>query len=305
VGFRSGEDHSGERGTSPAGAPVPPEAERGRERRGRGPWILLLAVVVLLALLITAAVLIWRSFGDSLSGTSVARDSIDSGPSPRIRLTNGPGQIRIEGVKNSNSVQYEVTKHAQASDPATAKKRASEVPIDLSRDNSAFVLETDGGRGAGADYVLQVPSGSSVDVTSEAGDVEATGLSGSVAVQADAGDVTVKDVGGPVKIKSPKGDVDLSNMRTDTGQANLEVGSGDVTLQDLVVGTLETSVEAGDVTLSGRFSGGGRVSVQTGSINAKLPPEDTRELTLEARIGQVTREDGRSKDEPKKSGKGG
>ncbi len=305
MAFRSGEDRGGERRTEPAGPPAPPEAERGRERRGKGPWLLLLAVVVLLALLIIAAALIWRSFGDTLPGTSVASNSIDSGPRPHIQLTNGPGQIRIEGVKNSNSVQYEVTKHAQASDPAAAKKSASEVPIDISREKSAFVLKTDGGRGTGADYVLRVPSGSSVDVSSEAGDVEATGLSGSLTVQADAGDVTVKEVGGSVEIKAPRGDVALSNMRTDTGQARLEVGAGDVTLQDLVVGTLETSVEAGDVALSGRFSGGGRVSVETGSIDARLPPEDTRELTLEARIGQVMREDGNSKDKPKKTGKGG
>jgi hypothetical protein len=56
------------------------------------------------------------------------------------------------------------------------------------------------------------------------------------------------------------------------------------------VGTLEASVEAGTVTLSGRFSGGGRVSVQTGDIIARLPPEDTRDLTLETRVGSVLRE---------------
>jgi hypothetical protein len=70
----------------------------------------------------------------------------------------------------------------------------------------------------------------------------------------------------------------------------LEVGSGDVALRDLIVGTLEASVEAGSVTLSGRFSGSGRIFVETGAITANLPPEDTRELTLETSVGQVIRE---------------
>src|SRR3712207_7426883 len=52
----------------------------------------------------------------------------------------------------------------------------------------------------------------------------------------------------------------------------------------------EARVETGDVTLSGRFSGGGRVSVETGDIIAGPPPEDTRDLTLQTRVGSVLRE---------------
>ena len=97
-------------------------------------------------------------------------------------------------------------------------------------------------------------------------------------------------MGGSSTVEAPQGDVAISGVSTDTGQMELEVGSGDVTLQDVVVGTLEAQVEAGDVALSGRFSGGGRVFVETGDINANLPPEDTKELTLEAWVGEVLRE---------------
>jgi hypothetical protein len=65
----------------------------------------------------------------------------------------------------------------------------------------------------------------------------------------------------------------------------------------MIVGTLEARVEAGDVTLSGRFSGSGRVLVETGDITANLPPEDTRELTLETRVGQIMRETPTEKEE--------
>lgn len=265
--------------------------ERRRDRRQRIPWLPILGAALLIVLLVGAALLLWRSFSDSLSGTSVARDSIDSGPKPGIRLTNGAGQIRIEGVEDRGAVEYEVTRHALASDPAAAKQRASEIAVDISRDGGDFTIETTGGRNTGADYILRVPAGSSVEVASEAGDVEVSGLSGDLSVEAGAGDVSVRDAKGSVKVNAPAGDVEVLEMRTDTGGAEIEVGSGDVTLQDLVVGTLETSVEAGDVTLSGRFSGGGRVSVKTGDIIAQLPSEDTRDLTLEAEVGEVVRED--------------
>ena len=261
-----------------------------REGRARAPSLLFLLAVLLLILLAVAAFLVWRSLGDDLSGTSVARDSIDSGPEPRVRLTNATGQVRVEGVEDLESIEYEVTRYALAGDPAAAKRRASEVPVNLSREDSTVVLETGGGRGTGADYLLKVPSAGTVEVEAGAGDVEVAGLSGNVTVVANAGDVTVRNTGNDVTIGAPQGDVLVSGVSTDTGQTELEVGSGDVTLQNTIVGTLEARVEAGDVTLSGRFSGSGRVLVETGNITANLPPEDTRELTLETRVGQVMRE---------------
>jgi DUF4097 and DUF4098 domain-containing protein YvlB len=277
------------RRSEPEGTPAL-SARAGPRREGRGRVLSLLAILSLVLLAAVAALLLGRSLGDNLTGTSVARDSIDSGPEPRVRLTNTAGQVRVEGVEDLGSIEYEVTRYALAGDPAAAKRRASEVPVNLSREDSTVVLETRGGRGTGADYLLKVPSAGSVEVESGAGDVEVTGLSGDVKVVADAGDVTVRDTGGDVTVKAPQGDVAVSGVSTDTGQTELEVGSGDVTLRNMIVGTLEARVGSGDVTLSGRFSGSGRIFVETGNITANLPPEDTRELTLETRVGQITRE---------------
>src|SRR5215203_159941 len=267
-------------------------AQTAAERdRGRPAPLLLLFALLLLALLAVAAILLWRSLGESISGTSIARDSIDSaGPDPRVRLANAAGQVRVEGVRGSRSVDYEATRYAMAADLAAAKQRASEVPVDISREDSKIVIETDGGGNTGADYALRVPTGGSVEVESEAGDVEVSAISGNVTVGAGAGDMRVRDVGGDVNVEAPRGDVSVGDVNTDTGSANLEVGVGDVSLEDLILGTPEASVEAGEVTLSGRFSGGGRVTVETGDIIARLPPEDTRDLTLETRVGSVLRE---------------
>jgi len=270
---------------------VPTGSERDRGRSSRTSPLLALLAVLVLVLLALAAIFLFRSFGESISGTSVARDSIDSaGPEPHVRLTNAAGQVRIEGIGGSKSVEYEATRYAMAADPATAKQRASEVPVDISREDSQIVIETDGGEDTGADYTLGVPAGGSVEVESEEGDVEVSGLTGNVTVAAEAGDVTVREVGGNINVEAPRGDVRIGDVNTDTGSADLEVGSGDLSLDDLILGTLEASVEAGDVTLLGRFSGGGRVSVQTGDIIARLPPEDTRDLILQTRVGSVLRE---------------
>ena len=266
-----------------------PPRDRGRSSR-TSPLLLLLAVLVV-ALLAVAALLLWRSFGDSISGTSIAKDSVDSaGPKPHVHLTNAAGQVRVEGVKGSESVEYEATRYAMGSDPASAQQQASKVPVDISREGSEITIETDGGKDTGADYALRMPAGGSVEIESEAGDVEVSGLTGNVKVTTEAGDATVRGVGGGVDVSAPQGDVTIANVNTDTGGAELEVGSGDVFLEDLILGTLEARVESGSVTFSGRFSGDGRVSVETGDIIARLPAEDTRDLTLQTRIGNVLRE---------------
>ena len=267
-----------------------PRAARREGAARRVSPLLALFALLLLALLAVAALLVWRSLGDELSGTSVARDAVDSGPEPRVRVANGAGKVRVEGVEGLDAVEYEVTRYALGPDPAAAKRSASQVPVDFSREDSIIVLQTDGGRGTGADYAVEVPAAGAVEVEAGAGDVEVSGVSGEVTVVAEAGDVTVRNTGSDVAVESPQGDVTVDDVNTDTGQVELEVGAGDLALRNLIVGTLEASVESGDVTISGRFSGSGRIFVESGSITANLPPEDTRELTLGTNVGNVVRE---------------
>jgi DUF4097 and DUF4098 domain-containing protein YvlB len=228
-------------------------------------------------------------FGDEIPGASVAEDSIDSGREPRVNITNGPGSVRVEGT-DGQAVDYTVTKYAVAGDPEAARSAAAEVPVDVSREGSTVTLETDGGGETGADYAVAMPAGGRLEIEAEEGDVEVEGLDGSVTVRAASGDVAVRDVAGDVTVEAEQGDVVVVGMRTDTGNLELVVGSGDVSLEDLILGTLEATVEAGDVTLSGRFSGEGRVSVGTGDITANVPSGDATNLDLQTLVGGVSRE---------------
>jgi DUF4097 and DUF4098 domain-containing protein YvlB len=259
----------------------------GRRRLG----FLLILLIFVLILLALGALFLRGYFGGTVSGTRTIEDSIDSGQEPRIRLINGRGEVSIEGVDGLSSVEFEATKYALGPDEEAARRNASEIPTDFSREESEVEIKTGGARDTGADYSLKVPKGSSLEVENGAGDVRITGVEGDVAVRSESGDMTVANSGGSVTVEAAAGDVSLSGLRTDTGQVDLVVGAGDLTLEDLVLGNIEARVESGDVTLSGRFSGGGRISVETGDVTSRLPQDDTRELTLEARVGKVLRED--------------
>ena len=303
MSFRSEDETRGEAAGRPRGGP-PDEglsaartgpAEGGRRGRSVGRpeqrrLVLIVAGIVLLALV--AGVLLLRlSYGDRAGNTSVFEDSIVSGPEPVLRLTNGPGRVRIEGVEGLESVDISAKRYARGSSSAAAKENAAEVPVNLSGEGSVLEISSDGGGGVGVDYDLSVPPGSAVEVESEAGDVEISGLNNKVTVRVAGGDVAMEDVRGSVTIEAPRGDVAVESSGTETGRAEIMIGSGDLDLEDLVIGILESQVEAGDATLSGRFSGSGSIFVETGSIIVRLPAEDARELDLETRVGEVVRED--------------
>ncbi|QIN84884.1 DUF4097 family beta strand repeat protein [Rubrobacter tropicus] len=269
----------------------PPNRTRRSGESPAGPNLLtVVAALLVLALLVVVAVFLWRTLGDEVPGSSVAEDSIDSGREPKVEITNGPGSVTVEGAEGSEAVEYEVTRYAVAGDPAAARSAASEVPVNVAREGSTVTLETNGGGETGADYSVVVPAGGGVEVESEEGDVEVSGVDGAVTVRAASGDVAVRDVAGDITVEAEMGDVVVGGIRTDTGNVELAVESGDVALEDLIVGTLEATVETGDVTLSGRFSGDGRVSVGTGDVTARLPSDDVTDLSLETLVGKVSRD---------------
>jgi hypothetical protein len=303
MSFGPEDEARGEAGGRPRGgpadegpsAPRTAPAEGGRRGRSVGRpeqrrLVLIVAGLVLLAL-VGGVFLLRLSYGDRAGGTSVFEDSIETGPEPVVRLTNGPGRVRVEGVEGSDSVEISAKRYARGSSSATAKEHAADVPVNRAYEGSVLEISSEGGDGVGVEYDLQVPPGSVVEVESVAGDVEISGLTNAATVRAEAGDVTVEEVRGSMTIEAPRGDVALESAGTETGRAEISLGSGDLELEDIVIGILESQIEAGDVTLSGRFSGSGSIFVQTGSINVRLPSEDARELDLETRVGEVVRED--------------
>jgi hypothetical protein len=294
VSFRP---ENGERGGASGG----PDGERlpapsgGHEERRRGrptsrPFVPVVVGILLLALVI-GLILLWSSYGDRAGGTSIYEDSIESGTEPMIHLTNGPGRVRIEGVDGLETVELSAKRYARGRNPTAAKNNASDVPVNVANDGSTLEISSDGGSGTGVDYDLRVPPGAAVEIESTAGDVEISGLDNEATARVESGDVSMEDVKGSIVIEAPQGDVTVKSISTETGNVDITVGSGDLDLENLVVGIMEARVDSGDVTLLGRFSGSGRVLVETGSINVRLPSEDTNDLTFETRVGEVVRDD--------------
>ena len=95
-------------------------------------------------------------------------------------------------------------------------------------------------------------------------------------------------------VAAPQGDVIIDDVSTETGQVELEVGSGDVALRDLIVGTLEASVEARLGRVGGREPsrmGGDEVSLDLAALFGRFGEEVDMHLVraaFRALVAQVS-----------------
>jgi hypothetical protein len=118
------------------------------------------------------------------------------------------------------------------------------------------------GSGPSVRAKIRVPSGSSVDVESDAADVTGTGRFDRAEVRTAAGDVRLDEVEGDVRVKCVAGDVTLGSIG---GEANINSVSGDATIGRVGGNAMLHSV-SGDIELR----------ESEGSINAKTISGDVR-----------------------------
>jgi hypothetical protein len=118
-----------------------------------------------------------------------------------------------------------------------------------------------GGESVWIEFVLRLPKGARLAVSSTSGNVQVDGIAGPVQVDATSGDVGVAGVPGNVQIECTSGDVDVKDVG---GLLRVYATSGEVHM-DGVGGSVEVGVSSGDVSGSG-LRAGGTVSALSGEI---------------------------------------
>lgn len=181
--------------------------------------------------------------------------------------------------------------------------------------DSFFSLGTKGS----VDVEIELPSASTVDAKTGAGDVTAAGLLGDVRAATGAGDVTFHEVGtgafksgsGDITVQAARGDLDAKTGSGDItigsggGRLDLVSGSGDIDLRrsdaavkartgsgDLTVGAstgdLELTTGTGDIRLGGVHGGEVRGRTGTGDVTIAVAGGVAAYLDLNTVTGDVT-----------------
>jgi DUF4097 and DUF4098 domain-containing protein YvlB len=95
-------------------------------------------------------------------------------------------------------------------------------------------------------FIVRVPAGLPVSVTTRSGDVRASDLSGPVSIHAGSGDVALSGLSGGTEAKVSSGDIDASRL---SGRLRLQTSSGDIDAAELTGDTIDAHANSGDVFL--------------------------------------------------------
>jgi DUF4097 and DUF4098 domain-containing protein YvlB len=134
-------------------------------------------------------------------------------------------------------------------------------------------LTISAGRAPRVKVAVKVPTGSSVEVSTESADVTARGRYAAAEIGSASGDVRVEDVDGEAKVKSVSGDVTVGNVR---GEASVNSVSGDASLTH-VTGPGAVQTVSGDIEIGEALSSL-RVKTISGDVRVGSTTEGTVEM---------------------------
>jgi Toastrack DUF4097 len=137
------------------------------------------------------------------------------------------------------------------------------------------------GHGPSIRHGIRIPTGSSIEVVSEAADVNATGRFDRAEIKVAAGDVRLDEVEGDVRVKCVSGDVTLGSVG---GEATVNSISGDVNI-GRVAGMAEFQSVSGDVELR---EGESSIRAKTISGDVRIGSAAKGEVALQSVSGDLT-----------------
>lgn len=223
------------------------------------------------------------------------------------------GRIEIGGEVNRTDIEVTTTIRALGTSLEQAQERIDALDLPETQTDDAlylgFRVPTDGATWhASAEFVIVVPSQTSLDVIGDAVDVTIEDVTGAIQIDSQSGCVEGRRLAGEIHVVTAlglagDGDVALDEL---SGSVTVETESGRLTVHS-ISGTLDVTTQSGDVVVrgadlerfvvqsktgdvefSGRLAGSGAVhEVRTnrGDVHLRIPLDSRLRVEAEVSIG--------------------
>lgn len=139
-----------------------------------------------------------------------------------------------------------------------------------------------GGLEAWADLVVEVPSGTSLEIYLATGEVDARDVEGDLSIDTGSGAVSASDIVGTLEIDTGSGSISVSGVE---GDVLVDTGSGRVDVSDVRGRVVEIDTGSGGVRGSGIAAD--ILGVDTGSGAISLEAVTSRDVTLDTGSGSI------------------
>ena len=167
-----------------------------------------------------------------------------------VTIDTGPGDISIRGT-DGNELQVGVKEVAWAPSQSRANDLMRNVNVVIEQDGNVYrvhpVRRYDFHPRVGVNLDVALPKTASIEVHTDRGDIQVSGITGSVAVRTGGGDVDVHDTGSDVTVDLQEGNAKISGVSGNVkltgrgGDVDVRKISGDATIQGAYVGSIRAS----------------------------------------------------------------
>ena len=200
-------------------------------------------------------------------------------PKGRVEISNVNGRIDVEPAAG-NTIEVVAEKSVRAASSEAAKDALSRIEIQETVAPDSVRIETKlqrrsgsffGGMNQEVHYMVKVPAGLELRVTTVNGGIEVNGMKGRVTAEATNGGVKAHDVSGAIDASTTNGGVEVDLAQIAASGAKLGCTNGGITLR------LPSDAKA---TISARITNGG---INTSGVNIETTGESSRRH-LEGRL---------------------
>ena len=264
--------------------------------------IILLAAAFLFVLAGIAGILFFtfRRGGVALNrpliyATAEENKTLDVEGPVTLKIRDDAGTVTVNSGMSDEQVLVKVVKTGSAFTQAGAESDLKDIQYEVKQDGNAITLtykrenlNIDNSVDT-VDFIVTVPSETSVEVDANFGEVNVKDTRGSVDIANSFGDVILLSIEGEVTVDTRSGKVDASAINA--GDANIELTSGFGTVsldgangKDIVLHSSSGILEMSDVRASGKVEMAtdfGDVRFNNGSASALRVETNSGKVTLE------------------------
>ena len=226
-------------------------------RRSRWPWIALI-VVLLFAFVTGGAFFLASSLGYAFGNTTTTTQHYTVGASPTIVLNNDTGSIHVRAGASGSDVTIQATRHTNwwgnANDMNviyTQDTASNTVSIKVERPGNVSTFGS-----SSVDFDLTVPGAAALQLKTNTGSVDVSGVSGQMVLTSNTGSVRASGgtLSGNSQLLTNTGSVMFTGSLSQAGTYQFQTNTGSVNVT--IPGTSVFHVDA---------------STDTGSINTNFP----------------------------------
>ena len=223
--------------------------------------------------------------------------TLDAAADGQVNVSNIAGSVTVTGWTR-NAV--EVT--------GTLGRNVEELVFERNKDKVTIKVKVPrrGGRGIDSDLHINVPQGSSIDVSGVSADISVTDVMGEQRLHTVSGDVSTESAGSDVTAESVSGDVEVDGDKSDTettastvsgdvtlfrvsGMVSAESVTGEVIVDEGSFSRVELSVVNGELLFRAELRQDGKLSAETvnGDVDVELVGDVSAKIDVNTINGRI------------------